>query len=65
MKQVSQFLKEVRIELSRVEWPKKEEFIGATIVTLILVCFFTVFLGVVDKANKWLIYDNIFSHIKK
>ena len=34
---VMQFLKEVRFELSRVEWPKPDEFIGATIVTLLLV----------------------------
>lgn len=62
---VIQFLKEVRTELSRVEWPKPEEFIGATIVTLLLVLFFTIYLGLVDKANKWVIYDKIFSHVRK
>lgn len=62
---VVQFLKEVRTELSRVEWPKPDEFIGATIVTLLLVLFFTVYLGLVDKANKWIIYDKIFSHVRK
>lgn len=65
VKQVTQFLKEVKVELSRVEWPKRKEFIGATIVTLILVLFFTIFLGIVDKANKWLIYDKIFHHVVK
>ncbi len=62
---VVQFLKEVKTELSRVEWPKPDEFIGATIVTLLLVLFFTVYLGLVDKANKWIIYDKIFSHARK
>lgn len=60
-----EFLKEVRVELSKVEWPKRDEFIGSTIVTLILVLFFTIYLGVVDKANKWIIYDKIFSQVKK
>lgn len=65
MKQITQFLKEVSTELSRVEWPKRNEFIGATIITLILVFFFTVYLGLVDRANRWVIYDNIFSIVKK
>ena len=51
--------------MARVEWPKPEEFIGATIVTLMLVFFFTVYLGVIDKTNEWLIYRQIFSHVRK
>lgn len=65
MQQISKFIKEVRVELSRVEWPKRREFIGATIVTLILVLFFTVFLGFVDASVKWIIYDKILSHVRK
>jgi preprotein translocase subunit SecE len=65
MKSIPQFLREVRLELSRVEWPKREDFIGATIVTLVLVLFFTIFLGAVDKVNKWIIYDKIFSQVKR
>lgn len=65
MKKVTQFFKEVKIELSRVEWPKTNEWIGATIVTLILVVFFSIFLGLVDGVNRWIIYDKIFSHVRK
>ena len=65
MKQVSQFLQEVKTELSRVEWPKRSEFIGATIVTLIIVFLFTIYIGLVDKTIKWIIYDNIFTYMKK
>ena len=65
MKSIPQFLKEVKIELSRVEWPKRDDFIGATIVTLVLVLFFTIFLGAVDKVNKWVIYDKIFSAVRR
>ena len=46
-----QFLQEVEMAL-RVEWPKTDEFIGATIVTLMLVVFFTIYLGLVDKAKN-------------
>ena len=36
MKQWVQFLQEVRSEFSKVAWPKKDEFVGATIVVLVL-----------------------------
>ncbi|MBA2306636.1 preprotein translocase subunit SecE [Candidatus Dependentiae bacterium] len=62
---VVQFLKEVRAEMARVEWPKRDEFVGATIVTLLLVAFFTVYLGIIDRVNKVVIYDKIFSHIRR
>ncbi len=64
MKNIGTFLREVRSEMARVEWPKPEEFIGATIVTLLLVLFFAIYLGVIDKANQWLIYKQIFSHVR-
>lgn len=48
MKEVVQFLKEVRVELSRVVWPDFNEFIGATIVVLILITCFAIYLGIVD-----------------
>ena len=47
-KGVVQFLQEVRAELAKVEWPDTQEFIGSTIVVLVLVCLFMVYLGVVD-----------------
>ncbi len=48
MKDVVQFLKEVRLELGKVVWPKFDEWIGATIIVLVLVIIFAIFLGVVD-----------------
>jgi preprotein translocase subunit SecE len=59
------FFKEVRSEFLKVEWPKRDDFIGSTIVTLLFILFFIIFLGVIDLANKWIIYDKIFSYIKK
>jgi preprotein translocase subunit SecE len=49
MKQLSKFLHEVKLELSRVEWPRFQEFVGAALVTLIVVIAFAIFLGIVDK----------------
>jgi preprotein translocase subunit SecE len=46
---IVQFLKEVRAELTRVEWPKTNEFIGSTAVVLVLIVAFAIFLGGVDR----------------
>lgn len=48
LKNVVQFLQGVRVELSKVEWPNFHEFVGSTIVVLVLVLFFTVYLGIID-----------------
>ena len=45
---VVQFFREVRFELSKVEWPKFDEWVGSTLVVLVLVCFFSIYLGLVD-----------------
>jgi preprotein translocase subunit SecE len=49
MKNVTQFVKEVHLELSKVTWPKFDEFVGSTIVVLLLMSFFSIYLGFVDK----------------
>lgn len=49
MKNLTKFLSDVRVELSRVEWPTFNDFVGATIVVLSIVAIFAVFFGVVDK----------------
>ena len=49
MKQLARFLHEVRLELSRIEWPNTQEFAGSALVALIVVLVFAVFLGIVDK----------------
>lgn len=48
VKSAIQFLREVRVELSKVDWPGFQEFSGATVVVLVLVCCFAVYLGVID-----------------
>jgi len=48
IKNMMHFLKGVRLELIKVVWPKFDEFIGSTIVVLVIVCAFAIYLGVVD-----------------
>jgi len=50
-----QFLREVKAELKRVTWPTKKEVIGTTIVVLIMVFFFTVYLYIWDVIFAWII----------
>ncbi|MFC1842140.1 preprotein translocase subunit SecE [Candidatus Dependentiae bacterium] len=49
MKDIGKFLGEVKLELSRVIWPKRDEFVGSTIVVVFLTTIMSIYLGVVDK----------------
>jgi preprotein translocase subunit SecE len=46
--QLVQFLKEVRIELKKVNWPQRKEVVGSTIVVIVSVFILSFFLGAVD-----------------
>ncbi len=48
VKDAVQFIREVKIELSKVVWPKQDEFIGSTVIVLMLVCAFALYLGLID-----------------
>lgn len=57
VKNITQFFREVQIELSKVEWPSFNEWVGSTIVVLFLVMVFAIYLGSVDMAfNKLATY---------
>jgi preprotein translocase subunit SecE len=45
---VRQFLREVRVELSKVTWPTRKDTIASTSVVLIIVFLIAAFLGIVD-----------------
>ncbi len=48
IKGVVQYLGEVKAEFSKVVWPKYAEFLGSTIVVLLLMTIFAVYLGIID-----------------
>jgi preprotein translocase subunit SecE len=44
-----EFLKEVRIEATKVSWPTRNELRDSTIVVIVTVLIVSVFIGVVDQ----------------
>jgi preprotein translocase subunit SecE len=48
VKDFFQFLRDVRGEFSRVVWPTFDDFIGSTIVVLVVMTFFAIYLGSLD-----------------
>jgi preprotein translocase subunit SecE len=48
MENITKFLKEVRIELSKVSWPTREQVTQYTLVVVGLSLALAIFLGVVD-----------------
>lgn len=47
-----EFVREVRKELNNVSWPSRPELVGTTIVVIVSVFFFGLFLAVVDMMVK-------------
>ena len=43
-----QFLREVRVELSKVTWPTRKDTLASTSVVLVIVILIAAFLGLVD-----------------
>jgi preprotein translocase subunit SecE len=48
LKKPVDFLKEVRVELSKVSWSSREELIGSTSVVLVITFILGVFIGIID-----------------
>ena len=52
---MAQFLRDVRAEMRRVSWPSVKEVKNTTIITLIAVIFFAVYLFLVDRIWAFLL----------
>jgi preprotein translocase subunit SecE len=48
MKSVTQFISEVKAEMAKVVWPSWHELIGLTLIVLVVVTAFSLYLGVID-----------------
>jgi len=44
-----QFYADVRSEMKKVSWPNRQEVVGTTIVVIVAVFFFGLYLGAVDQ----------------
>jgi preprotein translocase subunit SecE len=52
---IAQFVRDVRAEMKRVSWPGVTEVKNTTIITLVAVIFFAVYLFAIDQALSRLI----------
>jgi len=52
-KKAAQFLRDVRTEMSKVSWPKKEELLNSTIIVAVVSVLFTIFIFSVDYILSW------------
>src|SRR6185437_9833826 len=50
-----QFLRDVRAEMKRVSWPSVKEVKNTTVITLVAVIFFAVYLFLVDRIWSFLL----------
>lgn len=55
MNKIVRLLSEVRAELRKVTWPKRDELVSSTIIVFIIVIFFAVLLGAMDFGFSTLI----------
>jgi preprotein translocase subunit SecE len=47
---ISKYLREVRLELTKVEWPKKEQVIKLTLIVIIISAIVGLYVGGLDFA---------------
>src|ERR1700741_1676268 len=52
---LAQFLRDVRAEMNRVSWPSVTEVKNTTIITLVAVIFFAIYLFLVDRVWSFLL----------
>ncbi len=62
VKSLGRFFKEVHGEFLKIIWPSRREFIGAVIIAIVVMCFFAIYLGVVDFCLGWLM-KRVFSDV--
>ncbi|MDQ6652138.1 MAG: preprotein translocase subunit SecE [Acidobacteriota bacterium] len=55
LERLSQFVRDVRAEMKRVSWPSVNEVKNTTIITLIAVIFFAIYLFMVDRIWAFLL----------
>lgn len=55
MERIINFLKEVRVELSKVSWPSRQQTINYTVVVIVIALFLAFYLGVLDYFYEFLL----------
>jgi preprotein translocase subunit SecE len=47
---LTEYVKDVRIEMSKVSWPTRKELQESTLVVIVMVVIVSIFIGIVDRA---------------
>lgn len=47
---ISEYVKDVRVEMTKVSWPPRAELRESTIVVIVMVVIVSIFTGIVDRA---------------
>jgi preprotein translocase subunit SecE len=55
LENASEFVKEVRVESTKITWPTRAELRESTIVVVITVAIISVFIAIVDRAVGFLV----------
>ncbi len=60
VERIAQYLREVWVELNRVEWPSRREMISMTIVVIVVLVVMAIYLGIFDYLytvliKRWLL----------
>jgi preprotein translocase subunit SecE len=46
---LTEYVKDVRIEMSKVSWPSRQELQESTLVVIVMVVIVSIFIGIVDR----------------
>ena len=46
---LAEYVKDVRVEMSKVSWPTRKELQESTVVVIVMVIVVSIFIGIVDR----------------
>jgi preprotein translocase subunit SecE len=46
---LTEYVKDVRVEMSKVSWPTRKELQESTLVVIVMVIIVSIFIGIVDR----------------
>jgi preprotein translocase subunit SecE len=53
LQSLSDYIKDVRVEMTKVSWPPRHELRESTLVVIVMVFIMMVFIGAVDRALSY------------
>ena len=53
-RKIAQFIEDVKLEMSKVSWPSKDELINSTIIVAVVSVLFTIYIFAADYILAWI-----------